>query len=152
MPLTPSQITLIETWRLGFVASVCADGTPNLSPKGTFVALDPHTIGFAEMRSPGTVAAITANQIVEVNFVDILSRRGLRLKGAATIHDKGSENYEKHLPAFTAHWPELEMAFNAIITISADTIRPLASPIYEFGGTETDLRTTWAAKIADLAP
>ena len=44
------------------------------------------------------------------------------------------------------------MAFNAIVTVRADSIRPLASPIYEFGGTEADLRATWAAKIADLAP
>ena len=151
MPLTSSQTRLIETWRLGFLAAVGPDGTPNLSPKGTFVVLDDRTIAFAEMRSPGTMAAIAAHPVVEANFVDILSRRGLRLKGAATVHDKGTDGYQQHLPAFTPHWPELEAAFNAIVTISADTIRPLASPIYEFGGSETDLRATWAAKIAEMS-
>ena len=46
----------------------------------------------------------------------------------------------------------LHASADAIVTTRADGIRPLASPIYEFGGTEADLRATWAAKIADLAP
>lgn len=151
MPLSPAQTTLIETWRLGFVASVSPEGTPNLSPKGTFVVLDPDTIAFAEMRSPGTMAAIAHTPMVEVNFVDVLTRRGLRLKGPASYHAKDMATYQQHLPAFTTHWSDLEQAFNAIVTIDAQSIRPLASPIYEFGGDEAALRATWAAKIAELA-
>ncbi|MFZ4809220.1 MAG: pyridoxamine 5'-phosphate oxidase family protein [Hyphomicrobiaceae bacterium] len=38
--LTEDMRRVVAEQRLGFVASVGADGSPNLSPKGTFVALD----------------------------------------------------------------------------------------------------------------
>ncbi len=38
--LTPEMQRLIAEQRLGFVASVCEDGTPNLSPKGTVSVWD----------------------------------------------------------------------------------------------------------------
>ena len=33
--LSEEMKTLVERQRLGFVATVCPDGTPNVSPKGT---------------------------------------------------------------------------------------------------------------------
>lgn len=33
--LTDDMKRVVRDQRLGFVATVCADGTPNLSPKGT---------------------------------------------------------------------------------------------------------------------
>lgn len=150
MPLTQNQMDLITTWRLGFFATVLPDGTPNLSPKGTWTVLDRETLGFAEMRSPGTLAGLTHQPVAEVNFVDVLSRMGLRVKGRTTRHPRGSDSYARHLPAFTAHWPELEPAFNEIVTLRADAVRPLASPIYEFGGSEPDLRQAWKARIGAM--
>ena len=38
--LTPDMKRVIAEQRLAFVATVCPDGTPNLSPKGTIAALD----------------------------------------------------------------------------------------------------------------
>ena len=50
--------------RLGFMATVCADGTPNLSPKGlTFVLDDTHLV-VGEVRSPRTLANLTTQPIV----------------------------------------------------------------------------------------
>ncbi len=34
--MTPGMMRLVREQRLGFVATVNADGTPNLSPKSTF--------------------------------------------------------------------------------------------------------------------
>jgi hypothetical protein len=50
--LTPDMRRVIEEQRLGFVATAAPDGTPNVSPKGTFVVLDDRTIAFGEIRSP----------------------------------------------------------------------------------------------------
>ena len=33
--LTQDMMRIVREQRLGYVATVCADGTPNLSPKGT---------------------------------------------------------------------------------------------------------------------
>lgn len=38
--LTQDMKRVLNEQRLGFVASVCPDGTPNLSPKGTTTAWD----------------------------------------------------------------------------------------------------------------
>ena len=50
--MTPDLMQLIREQRLGFVATVSADGAPNLSPKGTFVVVDAATVAFGEIRSP----------------------------------------------------------------------------------------------------
>ena len=44
--LTPDMKRIIEEQRLGFVATASLDGTPNVSPKGTFAVLDDQTIAF----------------------------------------------------------------------------------------------------------
>lgn len=71
--------------RLGFVATVCPDGTPNLSPKGTTAVWDDDHLVFANIRSPGTLANLRKNANVEVNVVDPFVRKGYRFKGVASI-------------------------------------------------------------------
>ena len=68
--LTDDMKRVIEEQRLGFVVTVCDDGTPNLSPKGTMVVLDDDNIMFGEIRSPITVHNIQANPAMEINVVD----------------------------------------------------------------------------------
>ena len=43
---------LLSEQKLGYVATVSLDGTPNLSPKGTIIAWDQNTLAFADIRSP----------------------------------------------------------------------------------------------------
>lgn len=150
MTIPAAAKTLIETWRLGFIATADAEGHPNVSPKGTFVVIDHQTIAFAEMRSPSTARNIAARPEVEVNFVDVLSRRGVRLRGRALFIAKGAAEYDALLPAFTEHWADLEPMFNGIVVIAVTACRPLQSPAYESGAEESALRDHWAAKIAGL--
>lgn len=44
--LTADMKRTIREQRLGFVATVNADGTPNVSPKATFVVIDDRSIAF----------------------------------------------------------------------------------------------------------
>ena len=67
--LTAEMKRVVREQRLGFVATVNADGTPNVSPKATFIVLDDATIGFGDIRSPGTPRNSKSNPAVEVNFV-----------------------------------------------------------------------------------
>jgi predicted pyridoxine 5'-phosphate oxidase superfamily flavin-nucleotide-binding protein len=71
---------------LGYVATVCPDGTPNLSPKGT--TADDHLI-FGGICSPATVANLRTNPSVEINVVDVFARKGFRLKGRAQVVTEG---------------------------------------------------------------
>ena len=83
--LTEEMQTLIRRFSAGAVASVNADGTPSVSPKGTFVILDSRTLAFGHIRSPGTVANLRRNPAVEVCFTDVVTRRAVRVTGTATI-------------------------------------------------------------------
>ena len=44
---------VIRQQRLGFIATVCPDNSPNLSPKGTTAVWDDETPGFRRPRLPG---------------------------------------------------------------------------------------------------
>lgn len=74
--LTPDMTTLLATFPLGFVATVTPEGTPALSPKGTFIVLDHARIAFADIRSPATRRNLAANPAVEVNFIDPFQTQG----------------------------------------------------------------------------
>ena len=77
---------VVREQRLGYVATVCADGTPNLSPKGTTTVWDDDHLMFADIRSPQSVRNIEHNPSVEVNVVDPLVRKGYRFKGRGIVH------------------------------------------------------------------
>ena len=151
MKLPSSAVTTIETWRLGFVATVSNEGAPNVSPKGTFIVVDDETIAFGEMRSPNTMRNLRHNPELEVNFVDILTRRGIRIRGKAEILEKPSQEFTEMLPDFEAIWgSELCGIFNAIIRIPVASAKPLQSPIYEFDGNADDLKKLWKQKISEM--
>src|SRR5262249_20749629 len=88
--LKPDMERVVEGQRSGFVATVCARGTPNLSPKGTTAIWDDDHLVFANIRSPGTLANIRQNPSIEVNVVDPFLRRGYRFKGVASILESGT--------------------------------------------------------------
>ena len=83
--MIPASVkTLIGNFPLGFVATVTAGGRPAVSPKGTFLVLDDTTIAFGEIRSPGTITNLGHQPELEVNFVDVFTRKGARIRGQAS--------------------------------------------------------------------
>jgi hypothetical protein len=147
--LTPDMKRIIEEQRLGFVATAGADGTPNVSPKGTFVVLDDETIGFGEIRSPGTVRNLRANPRVEVNFVDPFVRKGYRFAGTAIVVERGNGAFDALLGHFRG---ALAPRMRAIVTITVTKALPLTSPVYDDGKTEPELRRAWTARFRKLQP
>ena len=77
--------------KLGYVATVSPDGTPNLSPKGTIAILDDSRLVFANIRSPKTIENLTKNPSIEINVIDPFSRLGYRFKGLAQILSNGKD-------------------------------------------------------------
>jgi predicted pyridoxine 5'-phosphate oxidase superfamily flavin-nucleotide-binding protein len=72
--LTDDMKRIVREQRLGYIATVCPDGTPNLSPKGTTAVWDDDHLVFADIRSPQSVRNIEHNPSVEVNVIDPLVR------------------------------------------------------------------------------
>ena len=148
--LTDEMKRVVAEQKLGFVASVCADGTPNLSPKGTFLVRDDDHLMFGEIRSPQTVSNIVENPAVEINFVDALSRIGFRCKGQARMVSKGSSEFDNLLPAFVEQWDDFCDLFNGIIVVRVDEAKRLFSPAYDIGSKEEDLRRHYLAYFSEI--
>ena len=53
--ITEEIKNFVNFQKLGYVATVSNDNTPNLSPKGTIMVLDEFHIAFANIQSPNTV-------------------------------------------------------------------------------------------------
>ena len=141
--LTDEMKRVVEQQRLGFVATVCADGTPNLSPKGTVCVLDDDHLMFADIRSPGTVANLRKNPNIEVNVVDPLVRKGYRFKGQAQVLEKGTE-FERLLAAFASRgMSDAPRRIRAIVVARIDLARPLISPGYDRDPDEAAMRARW---------
>ena len=149
--LTDDMKKVLAEHSLGYVASIAADGSPSLSPKATFLAMGDDKIMFGEMRSPTTVKNIAANPMVEVNFVDVLARKGFRCKGPAVFHARGTEQFDRCLAEFAkVREPGLLEMFNGIVLIDLETASPLISPAYETGQTEQNLRASFKELYAKL--
>ena len=143
---------LIATFPLGFVATVTPDGRPAVSPKGTFLVLDDTTIAFGEIRSPGTLRNLAQQPDVEVNFVDVFTRKGARIRGRADLVERGSERFAAVLPRFADVWAGLADRINTIVTISVSEVKPLTTPPYDDGATEDEMIALYKSKYAELYP
>jgi hypothetical protein len=149
--LTADMKRVVEEQRLGFAATVCADGSPSLSPKGTMVVLDDDHIMFGEIRSPNTIENLRANPAMEINFVDPFARTGYRFKGTASIVERGSDEFEA-LHAQFGRWGALTAAIKRIVKLRVERALPVTSPAYDIGVTEAELRRTWMAHFAAIQP
>ena len=139
--LTEEMQTLIRRFSAGAVATVNADGTPAVSPKGTFVILDSHTLAFGHIRSPGTVANLRRNPAIEVCFTDVVTRRAVRVTGTAMIVRR--ENADTALDdAFDAAWGPYRPHMSAYVRIAVSAAELILSPAYDLGLTEDELRKT----------
>ena len=148
--LTAPMKRLIANYNAGAVGTINEDGTPAVSPKATFVVIDDGCIAFGNIRSPGTVTNIRSRPDVEVNFIDVLTRRAVRVRGRAEIVDKESEAGRRLLPAFQAHWaPYLDRMQN-FVSISITHAELILSPAYDVGHTAEELRRVNLDKLAGL--
>jgi predicted pyridoxine 5'-phosphate oxidase superfamily flavin-nucleotide-binding protein len=136
---------------LGFHATVCQDGSPNLSPKGTTRVWDDDHLFFADIRSPQTVANIRRGSLVEVNVVDPFVRKGYRFKGPAVVHDPGTEGFSEGLGRLREDGSTLLDRVKAIVVIEVQQAQPLVSPAYDDGAkTEADLVRIFEDRFARL--
>ena len=129
---------------LGLVATVCADGTPNLSPKGTCLVLDDEHIIFGEIRSPNTRDNLAERAAMEINFVDLFARKAVRVKGVARYLERGTAEFEV-LIGYFSKWEELAEKINGVVRLRIDRALLVTSPIYDLGADEAQLREQWRA-------
>src|SRR4051794_22574389 len=128
MGLVTQEISeFVNKTKLGFAATVCPDGTPNLSPKGTTIAWDEDHLAFADIYSPGTTENILINPAIEINVVDVFSRRGYRFKGVGKVLQKGDV-----FDSIFRHYQEagIQHKINNIVLVEVRRVISLFSPAY----------------------
>jgi predicted O-methyltransferase YrrM len=143
--LTADMKRVVEEQRLGFFATVCADGTPNVSPKGTTAIWDDDHLIFANIRSPGTLANLRQSPSIEVNVVDPVVRKGYRFKGVASVLDSGAL-YEQAMAFYKARGSPSEMICEVVL-IRVHSAQPVTSPAYDLGLSEDEVRTRWLRRM-----
>jgi predicted pyridoxine 5'-phosphate oxidase superfamily flavin-nucleotide-binding protein len=137
--LTDDMRRVVEA-ELGFIATVCPDGTPNLSPKGTTAVWDDDHLVFADLRSPGTVENLRSNASIEINVVDQLVRKGYRFKGTAAVYTAG-EVFERGVEFYEARGTvKARERIHGIVIVAVERALPVISPAYDLGTTEDELR------------
>ncbi len=144
--LTEDMKRMVREQRLAFVATVCADGTPNLSPKGTIAVWDDDHLIFADLASPGTMENLRNNPAIEINVVDAFLRKGYRFKGTATIPTAGASpaaSVQDYLGPDRGIRTNLSASIRDVVLIKVEHAAPLVSPAYDSGAEEVQVRNQW---------
>ena len=138
--LTQEIKEFVNQTKLGFVATVCPDGTPNLSPKGTTTVWDDDHLVFADIHSPGTVTNLLVNPSIEINIVDVFIRKGYRFKGIGQVLSTGILFEEVNTFYKNAG---SKYKINNIVLIKVERVIPLLSPVYDTDISEDEVIKKW---------
>jgi uncharacterized protein len=130
--LTDDMKRVVREQSLGFVATVCPDGTPNLSPKGTLSVWDDDHLAFVDLFSPGTMSNLRTNPAVEINVVDHVTRTGYRFKGRGDVHVAGPV-FDEILAFFRLERQMDPRRVKGFAMIEVQHVAPLVSPAYDTG-------------------
>jgi predicted pyridoxine 5'-phosphate oxidase superfamily flavin-nucleotide-binding protein len=136
---------VIAETKLAYVATVCPDGTPNLSPKATVQAWDDSHVIFADIASPTTIRNLRHNPAIEINMVSPFARRGFRIKGTAVVKHAGPEFDAAKEALHSRHGTRYPI--NGVVVVTVETVRPVLSPTYQFDpdAKEAAVRAEWMA-------
>jgi len=149
---TDDMRSVIAEQRLAFVATVCPDGTPNLSPKGTIAAFADQHLVFADIRSPATIRNLERNPYVEINVVDPFCRKGYRFKGKAQIVRDG-QLYRDIEGFYAREWVDVGKGrrdLGCFVLVKLQEALPLISPVYDGGADQEQIRREWIMYFASL--
>ena len=138
--ITEEIKNFVNFQKLGYVATVSDDNTPNLSPKGTIIVLDESHLAFADIQSPKTVENLEHNPSIEINVVDQFSRRGYRFKGTAEVISSGGK-FDKVISHYKTSG--VKSSIKSVILVKIEKLSEVFSPLYDLGHTEKELKAKW---------
>ena len=150
--LTDDMKRVVRQQRMGFMATVCPDGSPNLSPKGTATVWDDDHLVFADLGSPVTIDNLTHNPAFELNVLDAFVRKGYRFKGTAQIVTEGVI-FDEIKEAYTTGSRGSRrsgLPAERYVLLTVTKAAPVVSPGYPPSKTEETMREEWTAYWAGV--
>lgn len=121
---------------LCWLATVDAEGQPNVSPKEVWAIADDQHVVVAHIASPVSARNIAQQPQVCLSFVDVFVQKGFKLKGMA--HEVRADESD------FSRWAEplLAMAgqrfvIQSVLVIRVTAVAPIVAPSYLFYADET---------------
>jgi len=148
--LTAEMTRMLGEQRLAYAATVCPDGTPNLSPKASVTPWDEDHLLFADLASPGTIRNLRVNPAIEINVVDPLCRKGWRFKGRGQVFDSGPRFLELRAHFAGRGVIDPERRIRSVVLVRVERAEPIVSPVYDLGVDEEEVRASWKRYWAAL--
>ncbi|RMW36428.1 MAG: pyridoxamine 5'-phosphate oxidase family protein [Nitrosopumilus sp.] len=145
--ITEEIKNFLNLQKLGYVATVSTDGTPNISPKGTIIGWSKNQLAFADIRSPDTMLNLKTHPNVEINVIDPLLRKGFLFKGSAKII-QDSTLYDDILKHYRDSG--IKSPINAIVLVDVTEISEVTSPLYDMGIKEDEIKSKWKKHFESL--
>jgi predicted pyridoxine 5'-phosphate oxidase superfamily flavin-nucleotide-binding protein len=147
--LTDDMKRVVREQSLAFVATVCPDGSPNVSPKGTITVWDDDHLIFADIASPNTMANLAQNAAVEVNVVDPLVRKGYRFKGHASVLTDGPQ-LDEAVQFLVRERGTDPSRIRAVAIVEVERAAALISPSYMGGATEQEVVDRFTRRFEEI--
>ena len=126
---TQDVLTYIDRSVLCWLATVDAEGHPNVSPKEAFMAYGDAELLIANIASPISAHNVSINPNVCVSFVDVFVQKGFKVKGTASLIEPSHEDFSLvETPLLTI--TQGKFPIQSIFKIQASSIQPIIAPSY----------------------
>lgn len=140
-PLRDAAIRdLVHRNRLGFVATVRPDGTPDLAPQGTLAVWDDETLVFADIAARDTVHHLLENPACAISVVDPIARQGYRFHGRARLLLSGP-TFDRLLDFYRRRGVRDEIRHMVLVHVQGGD--PIEAPDVDLGWSHDELRQRW---------
>jgi uncharacterized protein len=141
--LSPDVLDAAHRSVLCWLATVDADGRPNVSPKEIFAAIDAEHLVIANIASPTSVRNIGANPLVCVSFIDVFVQKGFKVLGTAWyVHRDDADFPRWSAPLEAMAGPRFPI--HGVMVVRATAIEPILAPSYRLHAAQT----TEASQVA----
>ena len=121
---------------LCWLATVDAQGQPNVSPKEVWVITDDEHVAVAHIASPVSTRNIAQQPQVCLSFVDVFVQKGFKLTGIAReVHANHPEFSALAAPLLAMVGPRFTI--RSVLLIRVQTVAAIVAPSYRFYPSET---------------
>lgn len=129
--LNDEALQYVEKSVLCWLATVDADGFPNVSPKEIFCARGRDELLIANIASPGSLQNILRHGAVCVSFVDVFVQKGFKVKGRAQVFETGQAGFEERAQPLVRMAGE-RFPFSTLFAVAVSAVEPIVAPSYRF--------------------
>ena len=134
--LTEEVQALAQRSVLCWLATVDAEGKPNVSPKEIWAIADAQHVVVADIASPVSVRNIVQHPQVCLSFVDVFVQKGFKIVGVAQVIEQGSADF-KTWAAPLLKMVEERFVIKNVLLIRVEKVVSIVAPSYRFYPEET---------------